>query len=286
MPTAALANSLADVRRAVIARLRTAGVDTPALDANVLIGHVLEIAPEQVVLRPDAELGHKDLRAIEAAAQRRERREPVAYITGTKAFRRLDIAVNRDVLIPRPETELLVEVGLDLWDASPGVRAVDVGTGSGAIALALADERPGRWVVGTDCSPAALQVAAGNAKRLRLADQVRLCLADGAAGVDLRDAVVFANLPYISSAELPTLQPEISRWEPRAAVIAGLDGLSVIRKVVAQAGHGEARAAAFEIGLGQAESVAALLIGAGFQRTAVHRDLAGHPRVVTGTRVS
>lgn len=286
MPTAALANSLADVRRAVIARLRMAGVDTPALDANVLIGHVLGITPEQVVLRSDAELGHEDLRAIEAAAQRRERREPVAYITGTKAFRRLEISVNRDVLIPRPETELLVEVGLDLWDASPGARAVDVGTGSGAIALALAAERPGRWVLGTDCSPAALRVAAGNAKCLRLAERVRLCLTDGAAGVNLRGAVVLANLPYISSAELSTLQPEISCWEPGAAVIAGTDDLSVIRKVVAQAGRGKARAAAFEIGLGQAESVAALLIGAGFGRTAAHRDLAGHPRVVTGTRVS
>ncbi len=263
-----------------------AGVASPALDANVLIGHVLGITPEQVVLRSDAELGHEDLRAIEAAAQRRERREPVAYITGTKAFRRLDIAVNRDVLIPRPETELLVEVGLHLWDASPCARAVDIGTGSGAIALALADERPGRWVVGTDSSPAALQVAADNAQRLRLADRVKLCLTDGAAGVNLQDAVVFANLPYISSAELRTLQPEISRWEPRAAVIAGTDGLSVIRKVVAQAGRGKARAAAFEIGLGQAESMAALLIGAGFEQTAVHRDLAGHPRVVTGTRVS
>ena len=263
-----------------------AGVDTPALDANVLIGHVLGIAPEQVALRTDAELGLKDLRAIEAAAQRRERREPVAYITGTKAFRRLEISVNRDVLIPRPETEVLVEVGLDLWDASPGARAVDIGTGSGAIALALADERPGRSVVGTDCSAAALRVAADNAKRLRLAERVKLSLTDGAAGVDLRGAVLLANLPYISSAELPTLQPEISRWEPRAAVIAGIDGLSVIRKVVAQAGHGKARAAAFEIGVGQAESVAALLMDAGFERTAVHRDLAGHPRVVSGTRVS
>ena len=274
------------MRRAVIARLREAGVDTPALDANVLIGHALGIAPEQVVLRTDAELGQKDLRAIEAAAERRERREPVAYITGTKAFRRLEISVNRDVLIPRPETEVLVEVGLDLWDASPGSRAVDIGTGSGAIALALADERPGRSVVGTDCSAAALRVAADNAKRLRLAERVKLCLTDGAADVDLRGAVVLANLPYISSADLSTLQPEISRWEPRTAVIAGTDGLSVIRKVVAQAGRGKARAAAFEIGVGQAESVAALLIDAGFERTAVHRDLAGHPRVVSGTRVS
>ncbi len=263
-----------------------AGVDSPALDANVLIGHVLGITPEQVVLRSDAELDHEDLRAIDVAAQRRERREPVAYITGTKAFRRLEISVNRDVLIPRPETELLVEVGLALWDASPGAWAVDVGTGSGAIALALADERPGRWVVGTDCSPAALQVAAGNAQRLQLADRVNLCLADGASGLNLRGVVVLANLPYIPAPALGTLQPEISQWEPSVAVVAGSDGLAVIRKVIAQVGRGQARAVAFEIGLGQAEPVAALLRQAGFPRTAVHADLADQPRVVTGTRVS
>lgn len=256
------------------------------LDANVLLGHVLGFAPEQVALRLDAQLGHGDRRAIETATRRRERREPVAYITGSKAFRRLDISVNRDVLIPRPETELLVEIGLDLWDASRGEVAVDVGTGSGAVALALADERPGRRVVATDCSPAALGVAAGNARRLQLADRVRLCLMDGALGVDLRGAVVLANLPYVPSAMLGTLQPEIRRWEPEVAVVAGSDGLAVIRRVIAQVGRGQARAAAFEIGLGQAEAVAGLLRTAGFTRTAVYQDLAGQPRVVTGTRVS
>lgn len=247
---------------------------------------MLAIAPEQVVLRTDAELGHEDLRAIEAAAQRRARREPVAYITGTRAFRWLDIAVNRDVLIPRPETELLVEVGLDLWDESPGARAVDIGTGSGAIALALADERPGRWVVGTDCSPAALRVAAGNAQRLQLADRVRLCRTDGAAGVNLRGAVVVSNPPYIASTMLGTLEPEVARWEPRGAVVAGADGLKVLRKVIAQVGRGQARAAAFEIGRGQADSVATMLQQAGFSHSNIHCDLAGEPRVVTGTRVS
>ena len=286
MPTAALANSLAEVRRAVIARLRTAGVDSPALDANVLIGHALGTAPEQVVLRSDAELGHEDLRAIEAAAQRRERREPVAYITGTKAFRRLDIAVNRDVLIPRPETELLVEVGLDLLDANPGAIAVDIGTGSGAIALALAAERSGRRVIATDSSRAALRIAAANARRLQLADRVKFRLADGAAGVDLDGAVVVANLPYIPSAVLDALEPEVARWEPRLALDGGPDGLAVIRAVVAQVGWRQARAAAFEIGSEQAEAVAALLRQAGFGRTDLARDLAGHPRVVAGTRVS
>ena len=256
------------------------------LDANVLFGHVLGIAPEQIALRLDADVGLAHRRAIEAATRRRERREPVAYITGRKAFRRLEISVNRDVLIPRPETEVLVEIGLDLWDASRGAVAVDVGTGSGAVALALADERPGRCVVGTDDSSVALRVAAGNAKRLQLADQLRFCLSDGAMGLDVRGAIVLANLPYVPSRMLATLQPEISCWEPREAVVAGSDGLAVIRRVIAQAGRGLARAAVFEIGLGQAESVATLLRQAGFARTAVHQDLAGHPRVVAGTRVS
>ena len=270
----------------MIARLRVAGVDTPVLDANVLLGHVVGVTPEQVALRPDAELWPENLRAIEDVTRRRERREPVAYITGRKAFRRLDIVVNRDVLIPRPESELLVEVGLELWDASPGSAMVEIGTGSGAIALALAEERPGRRVVGTDCSHAALRVAGGNAHRLQLAERIEFRLGDGTAGVGLDDAVAVANLPYIPTALLPTLEPEVSRWEPRLALDGGPDGLVAIRRVVAQVGGGRARAAAFEIGAGQSEAVAALLREAGFARTATYRDLAGHPRVVAGTRVS
>ena len=274
------------MRRAVIGRLRAAGVESAALDANVLIGHVLDIAPERVPLQLDVDPDLEVVRGIETATARRERREPVAYITGRKAFRRLSIAVNRDVLIPRPETELLVEVGLGLWDASGGASAVDIGTGSGAIALALADERPGRQVVATDRSRAALRVAAENGRRLKLTDRVRFCLADGAAGVDLSGAVVVANLPYIPSAVLGTLQPEISCWEPALALDGGADGLAAIRKVAAQLGRTQARAAAFEIGSDQAGVVTGLLQRAGFVRTTVYRDLAGEPRVVAGTRVS
>ena len=261
-------------------------MDTPALDAHVLIGHVIGLTAGQVGLRLDTELLPRDVRAIEIATQRREQREPVAYIIGSKAFRRLEIAVNRHVLIPRPETELLVEVGLDLWDASPDATAVDIGTGSGAIALALADERRGRRVVGTDCSPAALRVAASNVQRLRLTDSVKLYSAGGAAGLDLEGVVMLANLPYVPSAMLPALQPEVSRWEPRVALDGGPDGLSVIRPVIAQLVHDEVHAAAFEIGFGQAAVVAELLRRAGFGQTVVHRDLAGEPRVVSGTRVS
>ena len=247
---------------------------------------MLGIGPERVPLQLDIDPDLELVRGIETATARRERREPVAYITERKAFRRLSIAVNRDVLIPRPETELLVEVGLDLWDARGGASAVDIGTGSGAIACALADERPGRRVVATDCSRAALRVAANNARRLRLSDRTQFCLTDGVAGVDLNATVVVANLPYIPAAVLGTLQPEVSRWEPRLALDGGPDGLTVIRNVVAQVRGGQARAAAFEIGFGQAETVTGLLRRAGFVRTAVHRDLAGEPRVVSGTRVS
>lgn len=270
----------------MIARLRAAGVDSPVLDASVLIGHVLGVAPERLPLEPDGHLETEALRAVEAATARRQRREPVAYIIGTRAFRRLDISVNRHVLIPRPESELLVEVGLDLWDATPDAAMVDVGTGSGAIALAVADERPGRRVLATDRSRAALRVAAANARRLRLANGVRFCLADGAAGVALDGAVILANLPYIPSMELDSLQPEVSRWEPGLALDGGPDGLAVIRKVVSQVGSGRARAAAFEIGCGQADAVTELLGRAGFGQTVVHRDLAGQPRVVAGARVS
>lgn len=286
MPTSALGSSLADLRRSTIARLRAAGVESPALDANVLIGHVLGVAPEHVALQRDAELRLGSLRSIEAVTARRERREPVAYITGTKAFRRLQISVNRDVLIPRPESELLVEVGLKLWDARPGSVLVDIGTGSGAIALALADERPGRNVVGADCSHAALRVAGDNSRRLQLEQRVVFRHGDGTAAIDLEDAVVVANLPYIPSAALDALEPEVARWEPRVALDGGPDGLWVIREVAAQVGRARARAAAFEIGPGQSDAVAALLREAGFKNAAVHRDLAGHPRVVTGSRVS
>ena len=141
-------------------------------------------------------------------------------------------------------------------------------------------------MVGTDCSRAALRVAADNARRLKLQARVRFCRADGATGLDLRGAVVLANLPYVPSAVLGTLQPEISRWEPAAALDGGPDGLALIRQVAAQLARTRTHAAAFEIGTGQADAVRELLDRAGFARTAVHRDLASEPRVVTGARVS
>jgi release factor glutamine methyltransferase len=203
-------------------------------------------------------------------------REPVAYITGVKGFRHIDLHVDGRVLIPRPETETLVEAALDL---PRGARVIDVGTGSGAVALALKDERPDLDVTGTDASPDALAVARANAARLGLDVRFREAdLLDGAGEVD----AVLSNPPYVEDGA--PLQPEIERHEPPVALYAGADGLAVIRRLATQAGASAARRLALEVGIGQAAEVAAVLRDAGFATTETRRDLAGIERVVIGRR--
>ena len=204
---------------------------------------------------------------------RRAAREPVAYILGRKGFRRIDLAVDPRVLIPRPETELLVEVALGL---PAGARVADVGTGSGAVALALKDERPDLEVIGIDISHDAVAVARDNASRLGLdVDFVCADLLDGG-----RYDAVLANLPYI--AEGTVLAPEIARYEPPGALFAGDDGLDLIRRLIPRVGA--VPLLALEIGFDQADAVEALLGDAGFESVARLRDLAGHERVVVGRR--
>jgi release factor glutamine methyltransferase len=205
---------------------------------------------------------------------RRAAREPVAYITGVKEFRRISLAVDPRVLIPRPETELLVEVALGL---PPGARVVDVGTGSGAVALALADERPDLVVSGVDLSEEALMVARDNAARLGLEVSFeRGDLLEGRRGFD----AVLANLPYVA-ADSP-LPPEILEYEPAEALFAGPDGLALLRRLVGMLDG--VPLVALEVGFDQASAVAELLRDAGFDRVERRRDLAGHERVVVGRR--
>jgi len=261
------------------ARLERAGVDTPRLDAEVLLAHVLGTGRAALLAHGERALGER-ARAWETALERREAREPVAHITGTRGFRRLELGVDARVLVPRPETELLVEVVLDA--APAGARVCDVGTGSGAVALALADERPALRVVAVDSSEAALRVARANARRLRL--EVRFAAGDLLGAVDGPLDAVAANLPYVPDRELDGLAPEISRHEPRVALAGGPDGLAVIRRLVTQASAREVGLVALEVGAGQAGEVAALLRGRGWSRVDVHRDLAGIERVVAGRR--
>ena len=261
---------------AVVA-LSAAGVDTPRLDAEVLLAHTLGVDRTRLVIDRDRPVEGPAVRAFQDAVRRRSvAREPVAYITGTKGFRHIDLHVDGRVLIPRPDTEILVEAALDL---PRGARVIDVGTGSGAVALALKDERPDLDVTGTDASPDALAVARANAARLGLDVRFREAdLLDGAGEVD----AVLSNPPYVEDGA--PLQPEIERHEPPAALYAGADGLAVIRRLAAQAGASAARLLALEVGMGQADEVAAVLRDAGFATTETRRDLAGIERVVIGRR--
>jgi len=261
---------------AVVA-LSAAGVDTPRLDAEVLLAHALDVDRTALFVDRDLRVEGPAVRAFQDAVRRRSvGREPVAYITGVKGFRHIDLHVDGRVLIPRPDTEILVEAALDL---PRGARVIDVGTGSGAVALALKDERPDLDVTGTDASPDALAVARANAARLGLDVRFREAdLLDGAGEVD----AVLSNPPYVEDGA--PLQPEIERHEPPAALYAGADGLAVIRRLAAQAGASAARLLALEVGMGQADEVAVVLRDAGFATTETRRDLAGIERVVIGRR--
>jgi release factor glutamine methyltransferase len=259
---------------AATTRLAAAGVDTARLDAEVLLATVLDVDRGRLVIDRDVALDGAACTRFEELLVRREAREPVAYIVGRRGFRRLDLLVDRRVLIPRPETELLVEVGLSLGS---GARVLDVGTGSGAVALALKDERPDLVVHGADVSADAVEVARANAARLGL--DVRFVCADLMAGVSA-DAVL-ANLPYV--AEGAELAPEITLYEPAGALFAGADGLDVIRRAVSAVAGPSVSLMALEIGPEQAAEVSQLLWDAGFGAVGVRHDLAGLERVVVGT---
>ena len=249
---------------AAVAELAEAGCDTPRLDAELLLADALGVDRAALYTRDDIEPppGFAD------RIRRRAAREPVAYITGRRAFRRIELAVDRRVLIPRPDTETLVEAALGL---PAGASVHDVGTGSGAVALALKDERPDLVVSGSDASPAAVEVARANAERLGL--DVTFSAARGlpAGAWDL----VVANLPYVRADEWDGLAPEIRLYEPRDALVSGDDGLDAIRALAADAPAG--MRAALEHAPEQAVSVRALLRDA-----ETLRDLAGRERVTVG----
>jgi release factor glutamine methyltransferase len=212
--------------------------------------------------------------------RRRVAREPVAYILGRMGFRRLELAVDGRALIPRPETELLLELALELEPAT----VVDVGTGSGAVALAVAAELPRAAVVATDTSAEALELARANAARLGLGGRVRF--ERGTLPAADRCDLLLANLPYVAEAEWERLEPEIRRYEPRGALVAGPTGLEAIEALLGELATDafEAAAVGLEVGAGQAGAVAELARRAGFERVEKRRDLAGIERVVVGRR--
>jgi release factor glutamine methyltransferase len=255
--------------------LGAAGIDTPRLDAEVLLAEAMGRERAELAAHPEAGVEPPAARSFGAMVRRRVQREPIAYILGRKGFREIEVAVDPRVLIPRPETELLVEVAVERSPAS----VLDVGTGSGAVALSVADELPDASVTATDTSEPALEVARGNAARLGLSDRVRIFA--GSVPEGERFELALANLPYVRVDEWDGLAPEITGYEPRDALVAGPTGLESIERVV---GAVRADALAVEVGAGQAAPTASLLRRAGYRDTRTRRDLAGIDRVVVGRR--
>lgn len=282
--------------RRLAARFAAVGIDSPRLDAELLVAHAIGADRARLFLSPERPLSDDEALALAELERRRaEAREPVAHLLGVRGFRYLDLQVDRRVLVPRPETELLVEVGLAL---PAGATVVDVGTGSGAIALALADERPDLRIHASDRSAEALAVAAANAARLGLTIELHHGdllagaptggedAAGAAAGSPATDAdgerllAVLSNPPYIPDGDRARLPPEVRDHDPAGALFAGEDGLDVIRRLLPAAVAAGAALTAIEVGAGQAPAVAALARDAGFAETEIRDDLAGIGRVV------
>jgi release factor glutamine methyltransferase len=276
--------SARDALDGAITAIAASGCETPRLDAELLLAHVLGVSRERLIVDLDLVLPgppHPAVRAFQNAVRRRAvQREPVAYIVGFRGFRRLDLVVDSRALIPRPETELLVEVALSL---PHGARVLDVGTGSGAVALALKDERPDLLISGSDLSEDALALARLNGERLGLS--VSWLRADLLSEMHDEFDAILSNPPYILESARASLAPEILRHEPSQALFAGSDGLAVIRALFDQvADRGLVKMVALEVGAGQAPAVMELARAAGFPAVRAERDLAGIERVVVGER--
>ncbi|HKY08935.1 MAG TPA: peptide chain release factor N(5)-glutamine methyltransferase [Candidatus Binatia bacterium] len=271
-------------------RLLSAGIESGALDAEILLGHVLDRRREQIIAMGNTLLDETQTEAYETVLTRRLMREPTAYIIGGREFWSLDLDVTPDVLIPRPETELLVEIALVLLKESPSARAriVDVGTGSGAIAIALASELTNAEIIATDVSTEALSMAGRNAVKNGVAGRIRLAAGDPFAALapgDLVDLIV-SNPPYIRRRDIDSLAPEISRWEPRGALDGGWDGLDYYRRMAAEAPGWllPGSAIAVEIGAAMSERVTMLFQAAGWTEIETYHDYAQQERVVVARK--
>jgi release factor glutamine methyltransferase len=257
------------VIRAATERLRAAGSDTPGLDARLLLQDALGLSRTELAMRRPAPLPEAVAREYDALIARREAGEPIAYIVGRQFFADFELRVDRRVLIPRPDTETLYEQAVAY--APVGGRVHEVGTGSGAVALALAQARDDLTVTASDISPDAVDVAQANAERLGL--NVPIAVADGLPPGDYD--LVIANLPYVREDEWDTLSPTIREYEPRLALVSGADGLDAIRALVAQAPPGTLLA--LEHAPHQAAAVRELL-----SRARTERDMARRERVTIG----
>ncbi len=263
--------------------LAAAGVPEPRREAQVLLGRALEAGREVVLGRPERPITPAQRGALEAAVERRRAREPTAYILGEREFWGLGLLVTRDTLIPRTDSESVVEAALAAVADGPAPHTVlDLGTGSGCLLLALLSELPGARGVGVDISAGALGVARANAARLGLAGRARFVCGDWGGALGGRWDLIVANPPYVGAAEFDALAPEIAAFEPRVALVGGADVLDCYRALASDVARllAPRGAAALEVGAGLAGSVAAVLADHGLGEAARRRDLAGIERCV------
>jgi release factor glutamine methyltransferase len=272
--TAERARTLRASLAAATEELRGRGIETPRLDAELLLAHALGASRLALYADGDRPLTESEHAAFDSLVRRRAGREPVAYILGEWGFRRLTLRVDRRALVPRPETEVLVERCVALLAGLPRPRVLDVGVGSGAIALAIADEHPGARVTGVDASAEALALARENAGATRLAVELREGgFGDAAGDWDL----VVSNPPYVAAEDFASLPPDVRLWEPRVALVG--EGL---HEELAR--HVRGGWLAVEVGDGQAPEVAATLRSLGYADVGITPDLTGRERVVEGRR--
>jgi release factor glutamine methyltransferase len=277
--------TVAEMRRALSARFRAGGLDTPDLDARILVGHALGLDHGALAAAATRKLGADEESAIAALANRRLAGEPVARILGYKEFWSLPLRVDAATLVPRPETETVVEATLAAIDAgglrSRELRIADLGTGSGALILALLSELPNGFGVGTDASTKALVVARDNARRLALS-RARFVACDMAAALRGPFDAIVSNPPYIASGDIATLAPDVRDFDPHLALDGGTDGLDFYRAIAAAAPTLLAPGGVLvvELGIGQAEPVARLFAAAGLAPSPPHPDLNGTLRAL------
>lgn len=272
-----IADALDGARRTLAA----AGIPNPRLEARLLASHALGVTGELIMGYPERRVAHGLKADLDAVVNRRARREPLAHIVGHREFWSLSFCVTPHTLVPRPDTESLVEAVLEwLGGRVVGVRILDLGTGSGCILLALLAELPKAWGVGVDASIDALQVARQNAIALGLADRADFVQGDWAGSLRGGFDIVVSNPPYIADRDFVGLEPEVARFEPRLALSGGTDGLDAYRAIVPQLDPLLApRGAAFlEIGAGAAADVTELIRNHGFEHIEIKDDFAGVPR--------
>ena len=273
---------------AASARLARAGIASARLDAELLMAAALGVSRTAVVTGA-AQIDAAALGRFKRMVARRETREPLAYIVGWREFFSLEFAVRSGVLIPRPETEAVVEAALDFLSARPTATILDIGTGSGAIAIAIAKNAPAARITAVDISKVSLEVSANNARRHRCVDQITFLEGDCFAALDENVSpfdLIVSNPPYIAEADLATLAPEVRDFEPRIALEGGHDGLEFYRKIA----RGLARwlvsggEVILEVGAGQADAVQMMMRAVGCDTSVRMRDLAGIERVVRSRR--